>query len=295
MGKLEGRVAVITGGASGIGKSIVQHFIQEGARVVIADFADKKGESLARDLGESAIFFHTDVRIESDVKAALSSAVETFGRLDCLCNNAGLAYPSRPVEDMLLEGFDYMMDVTVRGTFLGMKYAAPIMKQQESGTILTIASIAGFFTGYGSHLYNTAKAAVIQLTRSVAMELGESGIRVNCICPTAIATPIWGKVCGLTREVAEAKVEAIESYLADISPLPRACYPKDVAQAAVWLASEAAGFVNGHILVIDGGLTGGRTWSGEIASRNKLLAALGLEGNEETGRENWTNNFKKLL
>lgn len=276
MGKLEGSVAVVTGGANGLGKSIVEHFVQEGARVVIADFAYKRGERLAADLGESAVFVNTDVRKEEDIQSALSAAVETFGKLDCLCNSAGLAYPSRSIEDMVLDGFEYMMDVTVRGTFLGMKHAAPIMKKQGSGNILTIASIAGFFTGYGSHFYNTAKAAVMQLTRSVAMELGESGIRVNCICPTAVATPIWGKVCGLTREDAESKMDVIESFLADIHPIPRTCYPEDVSHAAVWLASDNAGFVNGHILVIDGGLTGGRSWSEEKQSEEKLREALGV-------------------
>jgi NAD(P)-dependent dehydrogenase (short-subunit alcohol dehydrogenase family) len=185
--------------------------------------------------------------------------------------------------------------VTVRGAFLGMKHAAPIMKNQGSGTILTIASINGFHTGYGSHLYNTAKAAVIQLTKSVAMELGESGVRVNCICPTAVATPIWGKVCGLSRAEAQSKMGAIETYLAGLHPIPRTCYPKDVAQAAVWLAGDSAAFINGHILVIDGGLTCGRTWSAEEASRNELRIALGLDDNGDADDKSAAGNFKIVL
>jgi NAD(P)-dependent dehydrogenase (short-subunit alcohol dehydrogenase family) len=127
------------------------------------------------------------------------------------------------------------------------------------------------------------------------MELGENGIRVNCICPTAVATPIWGKVCGLSRAEAQSKMGAIERYLAGIHPIPRTCYPEDVARAAVWLTSDDAAFVNGHILVIDGGLTCGRTWSAEKASRKELRTALGLEDNGDGDDEGVTNNFKIVL
>lgn len=260
MGQLEGKVAVITGGVSGIGEAAVRLFVQEGAKVVIADIQDEKGHTLTKELGIDSVYIHTDVSQEADVKAAIELALEKFGRLDCMFNNAGYVGVSGEIETISVEGFDQTMGVLLRGPFLGIKHAAPIMKQQASGSIINTASVAGLRTGMGPHIYSTAKAAVIHLTRSVAMELGESGVRVNCICPGAIATPIFGKGAGLSVEIADQTVDFMKQVLADAQPIKRSGLPEDIAKAALWLASDASSFVNGHQLVVDGGLIGGRKW-----------------------------------
>lgn len=274
MGVLDGTVAVITGGASGIGEATVRLFAQEGAKVVIADIQDDRAERLADELGPAACFVHADVSLESDVKAAIDHAFTRFGRLDCLFNNAGPPGTSGPIGEMTLESFEATMGAHLRGVFLGMKHAAPIMKRQGSGTIISTASVAGMQAGFGSHIYSAAKAAIIQLTRSVAMELGEAGVRVNCICPGGIATPIFGKAVGLSGEAADKAVEIIKGALADAQPLKRAGMPQDIARAALWLACDASSFVNGHALVVDGGLTGGRAWTAAQQQRELVRSAL---------------------
>jgi NAD(P)-dependent dehydrogenase (short-subunit alcohol dehydrogenase family) len=276
MGKLDGKVAIITGGASGIGQAAVRLFVAEGSRVLIADIQDDKGEQLAEELGTPVAYMHTDVSQESDVKTAIDHAVTRFGRLDCLYNNAGLAGVSGPIETLSVEGYDSTMGILLRGVFLGMKHAAPIMKRQGSGSIISTASVAGLQAGYGPHIYSAAKAAVIHLTRSVAMELGESGLRVNCICPGGIATPIFGKALGLSSAAADQTIETMQTILANLQPIRRSGLPEDIARAALWLASDEASFVNGHALVVDGGLTGGRMWSVVEQQRGVLRSALGL-------------------
>lgn len=231
MGKLDGKVAVITGGASGIGEATVRLFVEQGARVVIADIQDNKGKRLADEIGSSATFLHTDVSQESDVKFAIDHALEKFEWLDCMFNNAGICGVSGPIEETAAEGFDTTIGVLLLGVFFGMKCAAPVMKQQGSGSIIGTASVAGLRAGYDPHIYSAAKAAVIHLTRSVAMELGESGVRVNCICPGGIATSIFGKILGLPSEAAEQTVEIMKAALAASQPIKRPGTPEDIAQA----------------------------------------------------------------
>jgi NAD(P)-dependent dehydrogenase (short-subunit alcohol dehydrogenase family) len=210
------------------------------------------------------------------VSGAIAHAVSRFGRLDCLFNNAGAGGVSGPIEEIPADGFDHTMGVLLRGVFLGMKHAAPIMKRQGGGSIISTASVAGLQAGYGPHVYSAAKAAVVHLTRSVAMELGESGVRVNCICPGGIATPIFGSALGLAGPAADRVAELMKTLLATRQPIQRAGLPDDIARAALWLASEESSFVNGHALIVDGGLTGGRMWSVVQEQRRQLRAALGL-------------------
>lgn len=276
MGKLDGRVAVVTGGASGIGAATVRLFVEEGANVLAADIQDDKGRSLDEELGQNVRYLHADVSREDDVEASIDRALEEFGRLDCLFNNAGIAGVSGPIESIPLVGFDEIIGVLLRGIFLGMKHAAPVMKRQGSGSIINNASIAGLRAGYANHIYSAAKAAVIQLTRSVAMELGESGVRVNCVCPGFIATPLIGKARGLSTEAAEEKIEAIEDSFRHSQPIRRSGLPEDVAKAALWLASDDSSFVNGHALVVDGGVIGGRMWSDYQRAIKQLRSDLSL-------------------
>ncbi|HXX09932.1 MAG TPA: glucose 1-dehydrogenase [Burkholderiales bacterium] len=277
MGKLDGRSAVITGGASGIGAAAARLFVREGCRVLIADIQEDKGERLANELGASAAYLRTDVSEESAVRAALEAAVARCGRLDCVFNNAGLGGVAGPIADTPLDAYERTMAVLLRGVFLGMKHAAEIMQRQHSGSIINTASVAGLQAGYGPHVYSAAKAAVIQLTRSVAMELAESGVRVNCICPGPVATPIFAGAAGLSPEVADEAVETLRRVLANYQPIRRAGLPEDIAQAALWLASDDSSFVTGQALTVDGGLTAGQPWSLTQKHSRLLRLALGAE------------------
>jgi len=276
MGRLEGKVAVITGGASGIGEASVRLFVDEGARAVIADVQDEQGRRLAGELGERAVYAHTDVRDESQIRAAIETAMARWGRIDCLFNNAGAAGATGGVEHISADGFDDTMALLARAVLLGMKHAAPFMRRQGSGSIVSTASIAGLRGGWGPHVYSAAKAAVIQLTRSIAMELAPSGIRVNCICPGGIATPIFGTSLGLAPEAAAQAANLVKGALAALHPLGRSGLPDDIARAALWLASDESTFVTGQAIVVDGGVTAGRPWSENQAMGAQIRELLGI-------------------
>jgi NAD(P)-dependent dehydrogenase (short-subunit alcohol dehydrogenase family) len=273
MGKLGGKVAIITGGASGIGEGSVREFIAAGAKVVIADIQDAKGEALAQEFNGNAIYVHTDVLNEDQVKNVVETTVNHFGRLDCIFNNAGVPGPGEGITDINAADFDFALNILLRGVFFGMKHAAAVMIKQKAGSIINTASIAGLQTGYAGHIYTAAKHGVIGLTKSVAMELGEYNIRVNSICPGGIATPIFGKAMGMTTEMADMTVEAAKMALEKGQPVKRAGLPQDIGKAAVWLASEDSSFVSAHSLVVDGGITGGRTWA-QLQETGMTLAAV---------------------
>jgi NAD(P)-dependent dehydrogenase (short-subunit alcohol dehydrogenase family) len=235
-------------------------FVEEGARVVIADVQDAKGEMLADTLGGRAVYQHVDVSEEAEVKAAVQRAIDEYNRLDCMFNNAGFGGTVGPIQDTPIEEYDRTMNVLLRGVFLGMKHAAPVMKEQGSGSIISTASVAGLGGGDGPHIYSTAKAAVIHLTKSVALELGESGVRVNAICPGGIATPLIAGAFARPDLEEAAVLERVKPFLARFQPIRRAGIPDDIARAALFLASDESSFVTGHALVVDGGLTAGRQW-----------------------------------
>jgi len=256
-GRLQGKIALITGAASGIGRASVERFVADGARVLAADIDEEKGEALAAAHGDAVRFLRTDVAIESDVKAAVAACVKTFRRLDCLFNNAGFGAIRGPLAELDFAHYDRMMSVLLRGVFAGFKHAIPVMQEQGTGVILSTSSVAGLQAGYGPHVYSAAKAAVIQLTRTAALELGPHKIRVNCLCPGGIATPIFGLSHGLSRGAAEQSAEGLRTLFKKLQPIPRAGLPEDVAAAAAFLASDDASFISGHALVIDGALTAG--------------------------------------
>ncbi|MQY82516.1 glucose 1-dehydrogenase [archaeon] len=276
-GKLEGRVALITGGASGIGEATARLFVKEGAKVLVTDIQDERGQTLTDALEPNADYLHADVSLEDDVERAVRHATETFGRLDVMFNNAGIAGAIGSIEEVSVEAFDETIGVLLKGVFLGIKHAAKIMKAQGTGSIINTASVAGIRTGYGNHIYSAAKAGVIQLTRSVAMELGESSVRVNCVCPGFIATPMIGRARGLSVKEADEKLDVIMESFERAQPIRRTGLPEDIAKAALWLASDDSGFVNGQALVVDGGVTGGRMWSDYQNAIDGLKRALGQE------------------
>ncbi len=257
MAELDGKVAVITGGASGIGERSVRLFAEEGARVVIADMQVERGQALAKELGDVAVFAEVEVRQEEQVKAAVDLAVSQWGRLDCIFNNAGFGGVLGPVEDTPADEFDMTYDVLVKGVFLGMKYAAPVMKKQQSGSIINTGSIAGLHSGYSPHAYAGAKSAVIHMSKSVAMELGEHNIRVNAICPGFIATPLAANSVGKSDDL----VDRVKPMFEKSQAIPRAGIPDDIAQMACWLAGNRSTFVTGQAMVVDGGLTNGLKWA----------------------------------
>jgi NAD(P)-dependent dehydrogenase (short-subunit alcohol dehydrogenase family) len=285
VGRLQGKVALITGGTSGIGAATARLFVQEGASVIVTGRNSDRGQQLAAELGARAGYVCGDVSREPDVEAAVGETVQRFGQLDCLFNNAGSSGPRGRIEDIPVGAFDEALGVLLRGVFLGMKHAAPVMKRQGAGSIISNASVAGLRAGISSHVYSAAKAAVIHLTCSVAMELGESGIRVNCICPGGIATPIFGKAFGLPPDRADETVPLMRRMLETAQPIKRAGLPEDIARAALWLASDESNFVNGHTLVVDGGLIGGRSWSEFQQRDSKRREAFGLPPGRATAAQ----------
>ncbi|HEY8172778.1 MAG TPA: glucose 1-dehydrogenase [Dehalococcoidia bacterium] len=257
MGKLDGKVAVVTGGASGIGEATVRLFCAEGASVVVADIQDDRGRAIADEIGKWAVYRHTDVSVEDDVRGAIDTAISTFGSLDVMYNNAGALGAVGPIAQISADEFERTIGVLLRSVFYGIKHAAATMQPRGEGSIVSTASIAGIQPGWGPHLYSMAKAAVIQLTRSAAVELGESGVRVNCICPGGIATPLIRSLGG-ARDV---PIDALKTAMAKSQPIQRAGLPEDIAQAALWLASSDSSFVTGEALVVDGGMALGPLWS----------------------------------
>lgn len=262
MKALEGKVAVITGSTSGIGARTAELFVAEGARVVIAGRREETGRQTARGLGDAASFIRTDVTRESDVEAMIAHAVQTFGRIDCLMNNAGIGSGYQDIDKVDLERFDATIAVHVRAPLAAMKHAVPIMASQGNGSIINVASVNGARAGLGGHYYSAAKAALIHLTRCVAVEVGEKGIRVNTISPGPIATGAFRKGGGTDSDEADHSIGTASAAIADVvlpryQPLQRVGTMDDVAWAALFLASDASRFVSGVDLLVDGGMSAG--------------------------------------
>jgi NAD(P)-dependent dehydrogenase (short-subunit alcohol dehydrogenase family) len=262
MKPLQGKVAVITGSTGGIGARTAELFVAEGARVVIAGRREEKGRQMERALGDAASFIRTDVTCESDIEAMIVHATKKFGRLDCLMNNAGIGSGYVDIGKVDLGHFDAVIAVHVRGPLATMKYAVPIMASQGNGSIINVASVNGARAGLGGHYYSAAKAALIHLTRCIAVEVGEKGIRLNTISPGPIATGAFRKGGGRDPDEADSSIEIANAAIADVvlpryQPLQRVGTMDDIAQAALFLASDASRFVSGVDLVVDGGMSAG--------------------------------------
>ncbi|MHA2122631.1 MAG: SDR family oxidoreductase [Promethearchaeota archaeon] len=258
MGSLDQKVALITGAAGGIGRATSKLFIDEGAKVLMVDIWDEMGEKTANELGPNALYVHGDVSQESDIKKSIDLAIEKFGRLDIVFSNAGNPGAGGSIENVDVEGFDYDIAVHLRAAFLYMKLSIPIMKKQGSGCFICTGSVAGFQQGMGGLSYSLSKAALIHLVRIAAVELGIFGIRANTIAPGGIATGIFGQGIGLSREKAEQWAEIRKEIMANVQPIRRAGIPEDIANAALFLASDASSFITGVTLKVDGGLLSGR-------------------------------------
>jgi NAD(P)-dependent dehydrogenase (short-subunit alcohol dehydrogenase family) len=216
------------------------------------------GEKTANELGPNALYVHGDVSQESDIKKSIDLAIEKFGRLDIVFSNAGNPGAGGSIENVDVEGFDYDIAVHLRAAFLYMKLSIPIMKKQGSGCFICTGSVAGFQQGMGGLSYSLSKAALIHLVRIAAVELGIFGIRANTIAPGGIATGIFGQGIGLSRENAEKWAEIRKEIMVNTQPIRRAGIPEDIANAALFLASDASSFITGVTLKVDGGLLSGR-------------------------------------
>jgi NAD(P)-dependent dehydrogenase (short-subunit alcohol dehydrogenase family) len=278
VGALDGKVAIITGGTSGIGARTAALFVGEGARVIIAGRRVQQGQAVAASLGPGASFVRADVTVEADIARLMRLAVDGHGRLDCLVNNAGAGGTPGGIASLDLDRLERTLALHVGGAVAGMKQAAPVMIAQGSGSIINVASIGGVLAGWTFLDYSAAKAAVIQLTRCAAAELGGYGVRVNCISPGPVLTGLFGKGAGLDPDQADRRADDLEPAFIErlelYQPIRHAGRPDDIAPVALWLASDASSFVTGQNLVVDGGITAGRPPAASAADFAAIGSAL---------------------
>jgi len=249
-GRLEGKIALVTGGASGIGRATALTFVREGAKLVIADMNADGGQQtvhMIQENGGEAIFVRVDVSHATEVEAMISTTVETYGRLDCAHNNAGIgSRPRAPLHECTEETWDRVLAINLKGVWLCLKYEIVQMLKQGSGTIVNTASIMGLVGSWsGTAAYNASKHGVVGLTKTAALEYATSGIRVNAVCPGYIHTPLIEEA--LTSNL------ALEAQIVARHPVGRMGKPEEIAEAVVWLCSDAAAFVTGHTMTVDGG------------------------------------------
>lgn len=254
--QLAGKVAIVTGGASGIGLSTAKAFVSQGARVVISDIQDDLGKAAAAELGDAATFIHADVTAEVEIADLVSAAVKTYGRLDIMFNNAGSLGDASPILESTMDGFENTVRLLAGSAVAGHQYAARQFREQGSGgSIITTSSAAGLQGGFSPVAYTAAKAAILGIVRQAAFELGQHGIRSNAIIPGLIATPILSRSFGVPDDRAEEFTEVLADRLKDEQPIGRVGKADDIAGAAVYLASDASSFVTGTSLLVDGGIT----------------------------------------
>lgn len=253
---LADKVAVVTGGTSGIGLATVERFASEGAKVVIADIQDELGASIADRLGEDVAYLRTDVTDEAAIEAVVAHAVERFGRLDVMFNNAGAQGDPAPMVELGSEGFDATLALLTRSVALGHKYAArQFQKQGGGGSIISSASAAGLQGGWSAAGYTIAKHAVVGVVRQAVAELAPLGIRSNAIAPGVIMTPIMARSFGVPLEKSDEFTEFLAARLGPTQPIGRVGQPDDIAKAATFFASDLSEFVTGVVLPVDGGAT----------------------------------------
>lgn len=267
--RFDGKVALITGAASGLGEATARLLVAEGGRVVVADYSDERGRSVVESLGDGAVFARCDVTVEADVAAAADLAVSTWGRLDGAFANAGIVGVVGPIAETPMDDFDRTMAVLVRGVFVTVKHAARVMQAAgNGGAIVMTSSIAGVQGGLGPHAYSVAKAGVIGLARSAAAELAQFRIRVNAIAPGSIPT-------GMTAHVMAGDPDALEQTAVHIgakSPLGRSGSTLDIAEAALYFMSDAGSYVTGQTLVVDAGVTSGASMNSTWANTAMIVA-----------------------
>jgi NAD(P)-dependent dehydrogenase (short-subunit alcohol dehydrogenase family) len=268
MGVLEGRVAVVTGAASGIGAATARRFVAEGANVLLADIQDDAGQALAAEIGPNAAFLHCNVASEDNVAAAVAEAVDRWGGLDVIHNNAGFVGATGPLEETTDEEWNQTLAVLLSSVFYGIKHATPALKARGRGSIVNTASVCGLEAGIGTHAYTVAKHGVVGLTRSSALELAEHNIRVNAVCPGYIATGLAAgrSVSDVDDAEMARRLDQARDRIGGSQPIARMGEPTDIAAAVTWLASDDAEWVTGTAQIVDGGLTVGKPWRKQPAA-----------------------------
>lgn len=256
MQELQGKVVALTGGVSGIGRAMLHLFLSEGASVVVGDIAESEGERLAAELGDRMAFVRTDVLVPADVERLVRSAAQRYGRLDVMVNNAGAVGEPSSILELNPDGFSRTLDLLLRSVLVGHKYAGRQMRLQGTGgSIISISSLAAISGGYASPSYDAAKAAILQVVRSSTFELARYKIRSNAILPGLIRTPIMAKGTALDPARYDEFVEALRGPLAQFHPIGRGGDPEDIANMALFFASDRSSFVTGQHIAVDGGLT----------------------------------------
>lgn len=270
--RFEGKVAVVTGGASGIGRATALRFAEEGARVVVGDVDEAGGKALAEGSAGRIGFVRTDVTSDADIKALIDAA----DGLDILFNNAGAGGAREPIDEIDADGWDRTMALLLRSVALGIRHAAPVMAARGGGAIVNTSSIAALQTGAAPTAYSTAKAGVLHLTKMAAADLARHNIRVNAVCPGFITTNIFTASVGIEGEAREMANRMIEGAAANAQPVKRAGRSEDIAAAVAFLASDEAGFMTGTHMLVDGGMNIGprHSWDPDTPGLFDALKAM---------------------
>jgi NAD(P)-dependent dehydrogenase (short-subunit alcohol dehydrogenase family) len=274
--RLKDKIAFITGACSGIGLATAERFVDEGAQVLAADIQDDAGAALEQRFAGRLKYARCDVTLPAQIQAAVDRAAAEFGGLDIVFNNAGAGGQPGGMEEMTLEGWDATMNLLLRAVMAGTLYALPHLKARGGGAIVNTSSISALASGYAPVAYSTAKAAVLHFSKVTAADLARHRIRVNAVLPGFIATPIFGSSRGLDREAAQQMAATLTQRGGILQPAGRVGRPEDIAEAVLYLASDAGGFVTGTHLVIDGGMTVGTRASWDPDAPRPVQEALGL-------------------
>ena len=274
--RLENKVAIVTGSTSGIGLETAKLFLKEGARVVISGRREEIGTNLEKSLGSNCKFIRCDVLVEAEISHLINEGQRIFGRVDIIFNNAGAPDFVRNIEDITYEKVTQSLNLLLTSVIIGTREAAKVMKEQGSGSIINTASIAGHWGGCGGSVYSAAKAGVIHFSKVAALELARQSVRINSISPGAIVTEIFGvgrKLQGKDLETSDKYLRETDAFN-DFQPIPRAGLPEDIANLALFLASDESSFVTGQDFLMDGGLTAGRPLDLASKSFKKINDAL---------------------
>ena len=250
MGRFDEKVALVTGGSSGIGEAVARAFAAEGAKVAIAARRSKQGQGAAsaiRDAGGRAMFVETDVLDAAQIEEAVRQTSRAYGRLDYACNSAGIQGPIGPLHNLTTKQWDDLTGINLKGVWLSLKYEIPLILEQPAGAIVNVASVVGLVGAGGLAAYTAGKFGVVGLTKAAALDYAETGLRINAVCPGSVRTPMYDEVWG--------DDPAVNERVSGMHPVGRVATPQEIAKAVLWLCSDAASYVTGHSLALDGGIS----------------------------------------